>query len=68
MHDLVFRNALLLDGLGSPPRHGDLGISDGRISEVGEVKETTRKTVDASGLALMPGIIDNHTHYDARFV
>ena len=24
------------------------------------------RTVDADGLALMPGIIDNHTHYDAQ--
>ena len=66
MHDLVIRNALLLDGLGSPPRRGDLGVLNGRISDAGEVKEKARKTIDAEGLALMPGIIDNHTHYDAQ--
>ncbi len=26
----------------------------------------TRETVEAAGLALMPGIVDNHTHYDAQ--
>ena len=65
MHDLAIRNALLLDGLGSPPRHGDLAVTDGRVSEIGSVGEA-RQEVDADGLALMPGIIDNHTHYDAQ--
>src|SRR4051812_43454399 len=66
MHDLLIRNALLLDGLGSPPARGDLAVSDGRISAMGSVDESARETIDADGLALMPGIIDNHTHYDAQ--
>jgi N-acyl-D-aspartate/D-glutamate deacylase len=66
MHDLVIRNALLLDGRGSPPVRGDLGVSDGKILEYGRATEKYRQTLDASGLALMPGIIDNHTHYDAQ--
>ena len=66
MHDLVIRDALLLDGLGSPPRRGDLAVKDGKIQELGSVKLSGKQTVDAGGLALMPGIIDNHTHYDAQ--
>ena len=66
MHDLVIRNALLLDGLGSTPVVGDLGVSQGKILEVGKAKESYNQTIDADGLALMPGIIDNHTHYDAQ--
>ena len=66
MHELVIRNALLLDGSGSSPRHGDVGVKDGRIAEIGEVKDSAKETIDAGGLALMPGIIDNHTHYDAQ--
>ena len=66
MHDLVIRNALLVDGLGSPPRRGDLAVKDGKILEVGETSLSAKETVDADGLALMPGIIDNHTHYDAQ--
>ena len=66
MHDLVIRNALLLDGLGSPPRRGDLAIASGKIAQVGSVHGKTRESIDADGLALMPGIIDNHTHYDAQ--
>ena len=66
MHDLLIRNALLLDGLGSAPVRGDLGVTQGRISAVGETKESAKETIQANGLALMPGIIDNHTHYDAQ--
>jgi N-acyl-D-amino-acid deacylase len=66
MHDLLIRNALLLDGSGSAPARGDLGISDGKILEVGKAKQPYKETLEADGLALMPGIIDNHTHYDAQ--
>src|SRR5260221_6474091 len=66
MHDLVIRNALLLDGLGSAPYRGDLAVDQAKISEIGQVKAKAKETIDADGLALMPGIIDNHTHYDAQ--
>jgi N-acyl-D-amino-acid deacylase len=66
MHDLLFRSVMLLDGLGSPPVRGDLAVRDGRIAAVGRVEGPALRTVDGDGLALMPGIIDNHTHYDAQ--
>jgi N-acyl-D-amino-acid deacylase len=66
VHDFVIRDALLIDGTGSAPRRGDVAVSGGRIAAVGEVDGEARETVDAAGLALMPGIIDNHTHYDAQ--
>ncbi|HVB49704.1 MAG TPA: amidohydrolase family protein [Burkholderiales bacterium] len=66
MHDLVIRGATLLDGLGSAAVGGDLALKDGRIAALGRDLGAARETLDASGLALMPGIIDNHTHYDAQ--
>ncbi|HEU4923922.1 MAG TPA: amidohydrolase family protein [Burkholderiales bacterium] len=66
MFDLVIRDALLLDGLGSPPRRAGIAVKDGRIVEVGNISGSAKETVVADGLALMPGIIDNHTHYDAQ--
>jgi N-acyl-D-amino-acid deacylase len=66
MFDLVIRDALLLDGLGSPPKRGGVAVKNGRIVEVGRILGASHETVDAEGLALMPGIIDNHTHYDAQ--
>ena len=57
---------MLLDGRGSAPFRGDLAVSNQRISRIGDVKGPSKETIDADGLALMPGIIDNHTHYDAQ--
>ena len=66
MHDLLIRGAQVYDGLGNPPRQVDVAVDAGRISVVGKVKLAARATVDASGLSLMPGIVDLHTHYDAQ--
>ena len=66
MHDLLIRNATVIDGLGNAPRHADVAVKDGRIVAVGSELGQARETLDAQGLALMPGIIDNHTHYDAQ--
>src|SRR5678815_2119546 len=66
MFDLVIRDVMLIDGLGLPPKRGGVAVKDGRIVEVGYIGGASRVTVDADGLALMPGIIDNHTHYDAQ--
>src|SRR3989337_497044 len=65
MHDFVIRNASILDGLGTEPRIADLAVKDGKIAEIG-TSLSGKEIVDAGGLALMPGIIDNHTHYDAQ--
>jgi N-acyl-D-aspartate/D-glutamate deacylase len=66
MNDLLIRNATLYDGLGSPGAQGDLAVKDGRIAALGKTEGTAKEVIDAAGLALMPGIIDNHTHYDAQ--
>ena len=65
MNDLIIRGATVYDGLGSAGRAADVGIKDGRISEIGKTG-AARETFDADGLALMPGIVDLHTHYDAQ--
>ena len=66
MHDLVIKNAVIVDGLGAPSYVGDLAVSDGRIAALGETVGEGREIVDAEGLTLAPGIIDLHTHFDAQ--
>ncbi len=63
--DLVIRGAMLYDGLGSPGRVTDVAVKDGRIAQIGTIG-AGGVSVDAAGLALMPGIVDLHTHYDAQ--
>jgi N-acyl-D-aspartate/D-glutamate deacylase len=64
--DLLIRDAEIVDGTGAPAFHGDVGISDGRITAVGDIDDLATKTVDAQGLTLTPGFVDLHTHYDAQ--
>ena len=71
MYDLLISNARIHDGRGSEPFAGQVAVRDGRIAAVGTkdapiAAHAAREEVDAQGLTLMPGIIDNHTHYDAQ--
>ncbi|HBN54239.1 MAG TPA: D-aminoacylase, partial [Stenotrophomonas sp.] len=49
MHDVLIRNALVLDGGDRPGRHGDVAIRDGRIVAVGAVPGAARQVIDADG-------------------
>jgi N-acyl-D-aspartate/D-glutamate deacylase len=66
MHDLIIENALIFDGTGGPPRHNDVAIDHDRVTDVGPNLGMSRERIDAEGLALAPGIIDSHTHFDAQ--
>ena len=67
MDDLLIRGATLYDGSGAAPIKADLAVRTGRISAISASLPTSaRDVVDAGGLALMPGIIDSHTHFDAQ--
>lgn len=66
MLDYVIRNASVIDGTGSPATTGDIGICDGRIVSLGIVAEQGATELDGTGLMVMPGVIDPHTHYDAQ--
>jgi N-acyl-D-aspartate/D-glutamate deacylase len=64
--DLLLKNGLVIDGTGAPARRADVAITDGHIAAIGNVADGATRTIDASGLAVAPGFIDPHTHYDAQ--
>ena len=67
MHDILFKSALIFDGTGAAPAVGDVLVEDGRVRAAGRsLTASAHRVVDADGLALMPGIIDSHTHFDAQ--
>ncbi len=66
MFDLVIKDAEILDGSGARAIRGDLAVSDGKIVAISPKLGAAKETVNADGLALAPGIIDGHTHYDAQ--
>ncbi|HET8579702.1 MAG TPA: amidohydrolase family protein [Nitrospiraceae bacterium] len=65
-YDLIIRNGKIVDGSGIPGFHGDVAVSGCCIVEIGQVSGEARRVLDANGLVVAPGIIDNHTHYDAQ--
>ncbi|WP_448192625.1 N-acyl-D-amino-acid deacylase family protein [Azospirillum sp. sgz301742] len=65
MHDLLIRNATLIDGTGAPGRAGDLAVRDGAIAAMGALDPRDAvRVIDAGRLALSPGFIDSHGHDD----
>ncbi len=66
MLDYVIRSGTVIDGTGGPARRADVGISNGRITQIGAVTEDGATELDATGLVVAPGIVDPHTHYDAQ--
>ena len=67
MDDLLIRNAQIFDGSGAEPVLGDLAVRNGRIRAIGaSLAVDAQRVIDADGLALMPGIVDSHTHFDAQ--
>jgi N-acyl-D-aspartate/D-glutamate deacylase len=67
MHDLVIRGGTVVDGTGAPSRTADVAVDDGIITAVGELESTSaRRTIDADGLLVTPGVVDVHTHYDGQ--
>lgn len=61
---VLFRGATLYRMDGSEPAVSDLLVEDGRISKIGEdlALPAGVPEFDASGMHLMPGVIDAHSH------
>ncbi|MCY7300993.1 MAG: amidohydrolase family protein, partial [Ilumatobacteraceae bacterium] len=67
-HELVIRNAFLVDGTGAPGRMADVAVGGELITAVepaGTISDGLQ-VIDADGLLLTPGFVDVHTHYDAQ--
>src|SRR5438094_5555744 len=62
--ELLIRNATLIDGTRAPRFEADIGVSSGRISSIGKLKEKGEIEIDAAGKIAAPGFIDAHTHDD----
>jgi len=68
MYDLILKGGRIYDGSGMPSYHGDVGIKDGKIAEIGRLNGAAKKTLNIDGLAAAPGFIDPHTHLDAQLL
>ncbi len=65
-HDLVIRNGTVIDGNGGTRQRADVAVSDGIVTEVGDVAGSGRRELDADSRLVAPGFVDVHTHYDGQ--
>jgi len=65
-YDLLIKNGLVVDGTGTEGRHADVAVANGKIVEIGDIKDSAKQTIDAGDCVVSPGFIDPHTHYDAQ--
>ena len=66
-HDLVIRNATVVDGTGAPARRADVAVAGEIITAVApRIDGSGRREIDADGLVVTPGFVDIHTHFDGQ--
>ena len=66
-YDILIKGGTVVDGTGLPGFRADVGISDGTITAIGDLKGArARQTLDAEGHVVAPGFVDGHTHMDAQ--
>lgn len=68
MYDLIIKNGFVVSPTATVK--ADVFINDGKIISVGvegEFGAKAKRVIDASGLYLLPGVIDAHMHVEAPF-
>ncbi len=67
--DLLIKNGLIIDGTGKKEYKSDIGIKDGKIISISNLSDADADLViDASGLKVVPGFIDIHSHTDTDLI
>ena len=62
--DILIKNGHVIDPKNKIDAVMDVAIVNGRISEVAsKISNTAKKTIDATGLYVVPGLIDIHGHH-----
>jgi N-acyl-D-aspartate/D-glutamate deacylase len=64
--DIVIRGGTIMDGNGGTPFVGDVAVKDGNPPRSGRCRVAVRREINAGGLAVTPGFVDIHTHYDGQ--
>ncbi len=61
-YDIVILGGTVYDGSGGKPYVEDVGIKEGKIMAIGNLKSNADTVIDANGLYVSPGFIDMHNH------
>lgn len=64
-YDLILSGGKIIDGTGNGWYRADIGISNGKISRIGNLSNDSAKSrEDLNGLFITPGFIDVHAHIE----
>ncbi|MEL6254957.1 MAG: amidohydrolase family protein [Bacteroidota bacterium] len=68
MTTTLIKNGRVFDGTQNPSKIAHILVRDGIIKKISEteIEAVVDKVIDAKGKWVMPGFIDNHTHYDGE--
>ena len=66
MHDLIIRDAKIVDGTGADAYSGDIAIDGSTLTQVGGSAGPGKREITANGAMATPGWVDVHTHYDGQ--
>ncbi len=67
--DIIIKGGRVIDGMGVAETLADVGIRDGRIIAFGKIESIdAMRIIDASGLHVVPGFVDIHTHTDSAIL
>jgi len=61
--ELLIKDGRVIDPANGIDKKCDVLIADEKIAEVGSVKKTVQKIIDARGKLVTPGFIDIHVHF-----
>ena len=68
MYDIIIKNGTLFKGDNQLAQKNDLGIKDGRIVFIGDLKNEKAKTeINAESKFVAPGFIDIHSHGNSGY-
>ena len=66
MFDVLIENGEIIDGSGQEGFRADVGILNGKIAAIGNLKgQEAAERVEAAGLTVTPGFVDIHCHSDS---
>ena len=63
-YDIIFKNGVIVDGLGNEPYEADIGIKGNKIVTLEQniSSDLSKQVIDISNRIISPGFIDNHAH------
>ena len=61
MLDLIIKNGQCY--INDELKEVDVAIKDGKIQQIGQILDESKKTLNVKGLTVLPGCIDTQTHF-----